>query len=78
MQMALPAGFERITWLGPGPQETYCDRKDSRIGLYSGTVEEQFYADYTEPGETGNKADVRWIALTNGKGSACWPSGCRS
>ena len=68
MQMALPAGFERITWLGPGPQETYCDRKDSRVGVYSGTVNEQFYADYTEPGETGNKADVRWVALTNSKG----------
>jgi beta-galactosidase len=69
MQMVLPAGFERITWLGPGPQETYSDRKDSRVGVYSGTVDEQFYADYTEPGETGNKADVRWVALTDGKGA---------
>jgi beta-galactosidase len=69
MQMALPAGFERITWLGPGPLETYSDRKDSRVGVYSGTVDEQFYADYTEPGETGNKADVRWVALTNRRGA---------
>jgi len=68
MQMTLPAGFERITWLGPGPQETYSDRKDSRVGVYSGTVNEQFYADYTEPGETGNKADVRWVALTDSRG----------
>jgi beta-galactosidase len=67
MQMALPAGFERITWLGPGPQETYCDRKDARFGLYTGRVEDQFYADYTETGETGNKVDVRWLALANGK-----------
>ena len=69
MQMTLPAGFERITWLGPGPQESYCDRKDARFGLYSGTVDEQFFADYTEPGESGNKVDVRWLALTNGKGA---------
>jgi beta-galactosidase len=69
MQMTLPAGFERITWLGPGPLETYSDRKDSRVGIYSGAVDEQFYADYTEPGETGNKADVRWVALTNKKGA---------
>ncbi len=69
MQMTLPAGFERMTWLGPGPQETYCDRKDARVGLYDGTVDEQFYADYTKPGETGNKVDVRWLALTNGKGA---------
>ena len=65
MQMELPKGFERITWLGPGPQETYCDRKDAPVGIYGGTVDDQFFADYTEPGETGNKVDVRWIALQN-------------
>jgi beta-galactosidase len=68
MQMTQPAGFERITWLGPGPQETYCDRKDARVGLYSGKVRDQFYWDYSEPGESGNKADVRWAALTNDRG----------
>jgi len=66
MRMTLPKGFERLTWVGPGPQETYSDRKDSRVGLYTGAVEDQFYADYTEPGETGNKADVRWLALRKG------------
>ena len=69
MQMVLPKGLDRVTWLGPGPQETYSDRKDARIGIYSGTVPEQFYADYTEPGETGNKVDVRWVALTNERGA---------
>jgi beta-galactosidase len=68
MQMSLPAGFERVTWLGPGPQETYCDRKDSRMGVYTGAVEEQFYVHYTETGESGNKADARWVALANSKG----------
>ena len=68
LQMVMPAGFERITWLGPGPQETYCDRKDARVGRYDGTVREQFFRDYSEPGESGNKVDVRWVALTNKKG----------
>ncbi len=68
MQMVMPAGFEQIRWLGPGPQETYCDRKDARVGLYSGTVSGQFYRDYVEPGESGNKVDARWVALTNNKG----------
>jgi beta-galactosidase len=68
MQMVLPAGFESITWFGPGPQETYCDRKDARVGRYSGTVREQFFRDYVEPGESGNKGDVRWVALTNKQG----------
>jgi beta-galactosidase len=68
MQMTLPPGFDRVTWLGPGPQETYADRKESKVDVYSGKVDEQFYADYTEPGESGNKADVRWLAVTNHKG----------
>jgi beta-galactosidase len=68
MQMVMPAGFNRISWLGPGPQETYSDRKDARVGLYSGTVRDQFYRDYVEPGESGNKVDVRWVAITNQKG----------
>jgi beta-galactosidase len=68
MQMTLPKGFDRITWLGPGPHETYCDRKDARVGLYSGTVDGQLFAEYSEPGETGNKADVQWVALTTSRG----------
>ncbi len=69
MQMQLPACFDRIAWLGPGPQETYSDRKDARVGVYAGAVRDQFCADYTEPGESGNKVEVRWVALTNDKGA---------
>jgi beta-galactosidase len=69
MNMTLPAGFDRITWLGPGPHETYCDRKDAKVGVYNGTVKEQFYSQYTEPGESGNKVDARWIALTDRRGN---------
>lgn len=68
MQMALPPGFEQITWLGRGPQATYCDREDARVGLFSGTVSQQFWAAYTEPGESGNKTGVRWAALKNEQG----------
>ena len=68
MQMILPAGFDRIAWLGPGPQETYGDRKDARVGRYEGMVREQFCYDYVEPGESGNKVNVRWVALRNRRG----------
>jgi beta-galactosidase len=68
LQMTLPDTFEQITWLGPGPHETYCDRKDARVGRYAGTVTGQFFRDYTEPGESGNKVDVRWVALTDDRG----------
>lgn len=64
MQTTLRAGFDQLAWLGKGPQETYWDRQDARVGLYRGTVEEQFFP-YIKPQETGNKAAVRWIALTD-------------
>lgn len=68
MQMILPPGFDRIEWHGRGPHETYIDRKDARVGRYAGTVREQFYQHYVEPGESGNKVDVRWVALTRKDG----------
>jgi beta-galactosidase len=69
MQMILPTGFDRISWLGRGPQETYIDRMDAPVGQYSGTVRDQFCYDYAEPGESGNKVDVRWAALQNAEGA---------
>ena len=67
MQMEMPAGFENMTWYGKGPQETYWDRQDARVGVYEAKVADQL-VNYTEPGETGNKEDVRWVALTNDQG----------
>ncbi len=68
MQLVMPGEFDRMEWFGPGPQETYCDRKDAKIGRYSGSVPNQFYPGYVQPGDSGNKVDVRWVALTNKKG----------
>lgn len=67
MQTTVKAGFDQLTWLGKGPQETYWDRQDARVGLYRGTVAEQFFP-YIKPQETGNKEGVRWIALTDARG----------
>lgn len=64
----LPAGFDRVSWFGPGPQETYSDRKEARIGLYAGMVTEQA-GSYIMVTETGNKADARWIAVTDANGA---------
>ncbi|MCX6551635.1 MAG: DUF4981 domain-containing protein [Acidobacteria bacterium] len=67
MQMVMPAGFEQMSWFGPGPEETYSDRVEARVGLHRGTVDEQ-WTDYSKPQENGNKADVRWMALTDRRG----------
>jgi beta-galactosidase/beta-glucuronidase len=64
LEFRLPAGFERFTWYGNGPHESYADKKESVIvGVYSGTVDEQFVP-YERPQENGNKTDVRWAAVS--------------
>ncbi len=67
MQMVLPAGFNRMSWYGRGPNPTYDDRKEERVGVYEGSVDEQ-WVEYSRPQENGNKVDVRWVALTNKSG----------
>ncbi|UJF36053.1 glycoside hydrolase family 2 TIM barrel-domain containing protein [Paenibacillus hexagrammi] len=66
--VTVPQEFENITWYGRGPYENYQDRNSgSDVSMYSSTVEDQFFP-YIEPSETGNKTDVRWVALTNESG----------
>ncbi len=38
------------------------------MGRYSGTVSQQLFP-YVRPQETGNKVDVRWLALTDSSGA---------
>jgi beta-galactosidase len=67
LQMLMPEGFETVTWYGCGPQETYSDRCETRVDIYSGKIDEQYF-DYTEPCESGNKVKVRWTAIANAQG----------
>jgi beta-galactosidase len=69
MLLTLPAGFEHVTWYGRGPHENYWDRKTgAHVGVYTSTVDDMFVP-YVEPQETGNRTDVRWVALTNDAGA---------
>jgi beta-galactosidase len=66
--MALPAGYENLTWYGCGLSDSYPDRKTAcTIGLWSGKVADQ-YTHYPRPQESGNKEDVAFLTLTNAKG----------
>lgn len=68
MRMILKGEFDRMTWLGRGPHESYWDRKTSAdIDLYKATVWEQYHP-YVRAQETANKTDVRWTALQNTSG----------
>jgi beta-galactosidase len=67
LTMILPKKFKTISWYGRGPFENYCDRKTgSLVGLYRGSVSEQYHP-YIRPQENGNKTDVRWVSLTDGR-----------
>jgi beta-galactosidase len=68
VQLTLPPRFETVTWFGRGPHENYIDRKVSAdIGLYRSSVADMFVP-YVDTQETGNREDVRFVALTDDAG----------
>ena len=62
IRMTVAGDLETLSWFGPGPHETYCDRSQARVGLHSGSVSEQ-YVPYAVPQENGNKDSARWFEL---------------
>lgn len=68
LELSMPGSFDQLTWFGPGPHESYVDKKESaRLGVYQGSVEEQFVP-YIKPQENGNKTDVKWARISNKRG----------
>lgn len=67
LKMALNGELFNMKWYGKGPQETYADRNYEPIGIYGGTVDEQ-WTDYSRPQENGYKTDVRWVTMTDAQG----------
>jgi beta-galactosidase len=74
MQAVLVPGFERLRWYGPGPEETYVDRRARPVGVYDTTVSANYFR-YSQPQETGNKVEVRWATITNGTGAGLFAAG---
>ncbi len=61
-------GLEQAEWFGRGPVETYPDRRlGGAVGRWHSTVSD-LYVPYVKPQENGGRADVRWIALSDGSG----------
>lgn len=66
--LVLNKNLNQITFYGRGPGENYWDRKTaSFIGLYKQNINEQYFS-YARPQESGNKTEVRWLTMTNGRG----------
>jgi beta-galactosidase len=70
VRFELPAGFEDLTWLGPGPGDSYPDRRAQPVGRWSTTVAGT-YVGHVVPQEHGHHTDVRWFELQDRS------SGCR-
>lgn len=69
MRLQMPAGYENMQWYGRGEADSYWDRKwGYDVGVYNSTVGEQFTS-FLKPQEMGNKADTRWLAITNDSGN---------
>ncbi|WNC73233.1 glycoside hydrolase family 2 TIM barrel-domain containing protein [Thalassotalea psychrophila] len=69
MQLTMPGDYQRMSWFGRGPHESYADRQDSaKISVYKALVKEQIHH-YVRPQENANKTDVRWLALKNAQGN---------
>jgi beta-galactosidase len=68
LQTALPARFDRVRWFGRGPQESYWDRRTgAAVGLHAARVEEMVFP-FARPQENGNRSDVRWVEMADGRG----------
>jgi beta-galactosidase len=69
VNLVLHQTFARLSYLGRGPHENYCDRKTSApVSLYHQTVSQQYHP-YIRPQENGNKTDIRWLSLSDSSGT---------
>ena len=69
MDLSLPSAFDRMEWFGRGPHESYRDRETSAmVGRHALRVEDAVEP-YVRPQETGNRTDVRWLAVHDGYGA---------
>ena len=68
-RVQLDGSLENMTWYGRGEADSYSDRKTGYdVGVYESTVKDQF-VNFVYPQETGNKSDVRFMALTDKDGN---------
>jgi beta-galactosidase len=75
LQWSMNKAFNKLTWYGRGPFETYPDRKTgAKIGVYNNTVE-GFAEKYLIPQDYGSRTDNRWIKLEDNDGVGVQISG---
>jgi beta-galactosidase len=68
LRLSAPASLDIVEWFGLGPGEAYPDsRRAVRVGRFSATVAE-LQTPYVFPQENGNRAEVRWLVVSDDHG----------
>lgn len=63
VRFEVPARCGRLEWFGPGPDETYPDRRSAaEVRRWRSTVAAQYHP-FPVPQEHGEHVDVRWFSL---------------
>ncbi|RFU24565.1 hypothetical protein B7463_g11778, partial [Scytalidium lignicola] len=63
LDVNLPRYLDKVSWLGPGPGESYPDKRSSqKIGIWSKSVEE-LQTKYEHPQENRSRVDTRWVTM---------------
>nr|OQO29513.1 hypothetical protein B0A51_02605 [Rachicladosporium sp. CCFEE 5018] len=68
--LGLPADFQKVSWFGRGPGESYKDMKLSqRVGLHSITQVSDLWTGPEYPQECSNRTDTRCLTLSSPSGA---------
>ena len=68
LRFRMPGSFDRLSWYGRGPHESYPDKKlGAMIGLYHASVEDT-HEPYIYPQENGSHADTRFVLINDAAG----------
>jgi beta-galactosidase len=62
-------GLEQVEWFGTGPMETYPDRRLGGMVAHWGSSATDQHMPYGRPQESGGHAGVRWLSVSDGRGS---------
>ncbi|OMO87190.1 hypothetical protein COLO4_20752 [Corchorus olitorius] len=74
VEFHLEKSVDQVKWYGRGPFECYPDRKAAaHVGVYEQTVD-GMHVPYIVPGESGGRADVRWVTFQNKDGCGIYAS----
>ena len=68
LQTQLSREFASTTWYGNGPFESYGDRKAATWKAVFEMSTDALFHPYTDPQESGNRTEVRWLRLATDEG----------